>query len=82
MASFHSEPEKLYLAPSVPEIIPELLQSDCNANNIFETVCDFMENPDKIKSQIDKTNIILKKLKTDKSSGELAAKSIIRTLQN
>jgi lipid-A-disaccharide synthase len=64
------------------EIIPELLQSDCNANNIFETVCDFIENPDKIKSQIDKTNIILKKLKTDKSSGELAAKSIIRTLQN
>ena len=64
------------------EIIPELLQFDCNAINIFEKVTDFIENPTKIKDQVDKTKIILKKLKTEKSSGELVAKSIIRILQN
>ena len=64
------------------EIIPELLQSDCNAANIFKRVSDFIENPDKIKTQIDRTQIILKKLRTEKSSSELAAKSIIRILHN
>ena len=64
------------------EIIPELLQSDCNAANIFKRVSDFIENPDKIKTQIDKTQTILIKLRTENSSSELAAKSIIRILEN
>ena len=34
------------------EIIPELLQSNCNANNILKRVSEFIENPDKIKNQI------------------------------
>lgn len=64
------------------EIIPELLQSNCNANNILKKVSFFIENPDKIKIQIEKTQHILNKLKTNKSSAELAAKSIIRIIQN
>ena len=64
------------------EVIPELLQSNCNANNIFKEVSYFVENPDKIKTQIEKTQNILKKLKTNNSSTELAAKSIIRIMQN
>ena len=64
------------------EIIPELLQSNCNANNIFKKISDFMDNPDKIKSQIDRTKVIIEKLKTKNSSSELAAKSIVRILQN
>ena len=64
------------------EIIPELLQSNCSANNIFKEVSTFIENPDRIKIQIQKTQDILKKLKTKKSSTELAAKSIIRIMQN
>ena len=64
------------------EIIPELLQSDCNASNIFEKVSTFIENPEKIKIQIDKTHKILQKLKADKPSAELAAKSITRIIQN
>ena len=64
------------------EIIPELLQSNCNANNIFKKVSIFLENPDKIKIQIEKTQRILTKLKTNKPSTELAAKSIIRIIQN
>ena len=64
------------------EIIPELLQSNCNANNILKKVSFFIENPDKIKTQIEKTQHILNKLKTNKSSAELAAKSITRIIQN
>ena len=64
------------------EIIPELLQSNCNANNIFKEVSDFIENPDRIKIQIQKTQAILNKLKINSSSTELAAKSIIRIMQN
>ncbi|MDC0628507.1 lipid-A-disaccharide synthase [Pelagibacteraceae bacterium] len=62
------------------EIIPELIQSNCNANNIFKNVSDFLDNPNKIKAQVRKTEIILKKLKTDQSSVEMAAKSLIRFL--
>ena len=64
------------------EIIPELLQSNCKANSIFKKVDYFIQNPEKIKNQIDRTQAVLKGLKTDNSSSELAAKSIIRILQN
>ena len=62
------------------EVIPELLQSNCNAKNIYKKVSNFLENPEKIKDQISKTQIIIKTLKTEKSSSELAAKSLIRLL--
>ncbi len=62
------------------EIIPELLQSNCNANNIYKIVSDFLENPNKIKNQVARTQIIIKKLKTGISSTELAAKTLIRFL--
>ena len=58
------------------EIIPELLQSNCNSNNIFKVVSNLLENPDKVRNQVDRTQIIIKKLRTEKSSAELAAKSI------
>ena len=62
------------------EIIPELLQSNCNANNIYKIVSDFLENPNKIKNQVTSTQIIIKKLKKGISSTELAAKTLIRFL--
>ena len=55
------------------EIIPELLQSNCNANNIFKHVDSFLEDPNKIKNQIEKITNILDKLKTKNSSSELAS---------
>ena len=58
------------------EIIPELLQSNCNAKNIYEVVSDFLNTPSKIKEQVKKTQTILNQFKTDKSSSELASKAL------
>ena len=63
------------------EIIPELLQSNCNANNIFKNVSSFFDNPNKIKDQINKIQNILNELKTDKPSAHLAAKSLVNFLE-
>ena len=62
------------------EIIPELLQSNCNSKKIFEYVSDFLDNPIKIKSQIEKTQLILNNFKTNTSSSEKAAKTLIKYL--
>jgi lipid-A-disaccharide synthase len=57
-------------------IIPELLQSDCNADNIYKYVSYFLENPDKIKEQIIKTENILNKFKTSVPSSQIASESL------
>ena len=41
------------------EVIPELLQSKCNAKNIYNSVNYFINNPNKMKEQITKTQFIL-----------------------
>ena len=58
------------------EIIPELLQSKCNAQNIFANVSDYLENPKKIEEQIFKTQSILNSFKMKETSSELVAKSL------
>ena len=58
------------------EIIPELLQSNCNAKNIYKVVSDFLETPSKMQEQVKKTQTILNQFKTDKSSSELASKAL------
>ena len=60
------------------EIIPELLQSKCNAKNIFKVVNKFLDNPSKITEQVEKTEIVLNTFKTDKSSSELASQALNR----
>ena len=55
------------------EIIPELLQSNCSSKNIFKHVSKYIENPQIIKEQVDKTQSILKRFKTIKSSAEQAS---------
>ena len=56
------------------EIIPELLQSNCNPKKIFEYVSDFLDNPRKIKTQITKTQSIINNFKTkEPSSARVAA---------
>ena len=58
------------------EIIPELLQSKCNAENICNLVSEFLDNPSKIKEQIEKTKVVLSNFKTDKPPSELASAAL------
>ncbi len=62
------------------EIIPELLQSNCNSKNIFNHVSNFLEDPNKIKDQVNKVQNVLDKLKTNGSSSELASLSLNKFL--
>jgi len=62
------------------EIIPELLQSNCNPQKIFEVVSNYLDNPKKIDEQISKTETILKSFKTNALSSTLAANAINKYL--
>jgi lipid-A-disaccharide synthase len=62
------------------EIIPELLQSNCNSKNIFKHVSNFLEDPNKIKEQVNRVQSILNKLKINGSSSELASLSLNKFL--
>ena len=55
------------------EIIPELLQSNCNPKKIYKVVSNFLDSPAKMKEQVKKTQIILDGFKTEKPSSELAS---------
>ena len=62
------------------QLIPELLQSNCNSKNIFKFVSSFLDNPDKMDEQIKKVQNILNKLKINGSSSELASLSLNKYL--
>ena len=62
------------------EVIPELLQSNCNAKNIFKNVSFFINNPERMKEQINKAQLILDKLKSTTPSAETASRSLIKYL--
>ncbi len=62
------------------EIIPELLQSNCNPKKIFEYVSNYLDNPEKIEEQIKNTQLILNDFKTNNSPSQLAAESINKFL--
>ena len=62
------------------EIIPELLQSNCNPKKIFEVVSNYLDNPKKIDEQVSKTQTILKSFKTHTLSSTLAANAINKYL--
>ena len=58
------------------KIIPELLQSNCNANNIYNTVDKLINDKQALERQVTKSQEIIKNFKTDNSS-KIAA-SIIK----
>ena len=62
------------------EIIPELLQSNCNSKKIFQNVSDFLDNPEKIAAQIKKTQLIINKFKTKNPSSLQAATALNKFL--
>ena len=50
------------------EIIPELLQSNCNPTNIYNVVNKLLNNKNAIEKQITKSQEIISNFKTEKSS--------------
>jgi len=62
------------------EVIPELLQGECNAKEIYNSVVYFLKNPELMKKQIEQFRSTLKELKSKDTSSENAAKVIINYL--
>ena len=54
-------------------IIPELLQSNCNPDSIFQMVSSFMENTKKMSDQTEETQKVLKEFTTKTSPSENVA---------
>ncbi len=55
------------------EVIPELLQSECNAKEIYNSVIYMLKNPDIIKKQLDECNQTLKGIRSKSSSSKEVA---------
>ena len=62
------------------EIIPELLQSDCNPQEIFKTVVYFLKHPDLMSKQIDLCKKTLKEIKSKSSSADEASAILAKNL--
>ncbi len=52
------------------EIIPELLQNDCNAEEIYKTVIYFLKHPELIKKQLAECNKTLEGIRSKTSSSD------------
>ncbi|MDC3174285.1 lipid-A-disaccharide synthase [Candidatus Pelagibacter sp.] len=52
------------------EVIPELLQNECNAEEIYKTVIYFLKNPELIKKQLVECNKTLEGIKSKTSSSD------------
>jgi|TARA_B100001964_G_C14244500_1_gene606709 lipid-A-disaccharide synthase len=62
------------------EIIPELLQSNCNSNNIYKHVKSFITNPELGRIQVINYQKILKEIKSNTSSVEKVSKILNENL--
>ena len=62
------------------EIIPELLQSECNPQEIFKTVIYFLKHPDLMSKQIDLCKKTLKEIKSKTSSADEASAILAKNL--
>ena len=62
------------------EIIPELIQSDCNSNEIFKSVYYFLKKPELIEKQILEVKTAINNLKSNSSSSEEASKILLNNL--
>ncbi len=55
------------------EVIPELLQNECNAKEIYKSVVYFLKNPDFAKKQVDDCMKTLDQIRSKSSSSDEAA---------
>ena len=61
------------------EVIPELLQSKCNPNDIYNTVDKLLNDKQALEKQVTNCQEIISKFKTEKSS-EIASKVLLNHL--
>jgi len=62
------------------EIIPELLQGECNAKEIFKSVVYFLNNPNLMTIQVDKCNKTLDEIRSKTSSSSEASSILAKYL--
>ena len=62
------------------EIIPELLQNDCNSNEIFNSVYYFLKKPELMQKQLSEIKLIINEIKSPTSSTEEASKILLNYL--
>ena len=62
------------------EIIPELIQKDCNADEIFKSVYYLLNKPDLIINQLKSVKLAIEELKSPSSSSKEASKVLISYL--
>ena len=62
------------------EIIPELLQKECNANEIYKSVIYFLKNPELIKKQLAECSKTLDGIRSKTSSADEASSILLEYL--
>ena len=62
------------------EIIPELIQKDCNSEEIFKSVYYYLKKPELIDKQLSDVKFTLNNLKSSSSSSEEASKILLNYL--
>ena len=62
------------------EVIPELLQKECNADEIYRSVIYFLKNPELMKKQVNECCITLEGIRSKTSSAGEASSILIKYL--
>ena len=62
------------------EIIPELLQKECNADEIYRSVIYFLKNPELMKKQVSECSKTLEGIRSKTSSADEASSVLIKYL--
>ena len=62
------------------EIIPELLQSECNAKEIYNSVVYLLKNPELMKDQVENCNKTLNNIRSKSSSSDEASSILLEYL--
>ena len=63
------------------EVIPELLQNECNAHEIYKTVNYFLKKPDLINEQLKQVNKTIEELRSTTSSSNEASNVLLSYLR-
>ena len=62
------------------EIIPELIQKNCNSDEIFKSVYYFLKKPDLVEKQLLDVKTTINDLKSTSSSSDVSSKILLNYL--